>query len=119
MTEHEQDNELHLEQVTGFMEYIQSLVENNENAEPFIYVHDHEYMTATSKDDIPELLTLDEIEIVVDSDELRDILDTYQKGVKKGTTAHVLTAVTRLLNKLTKHEDDLAVTPKKSGDTVE
>lgn len=115
----EQDNELYLEQVTGFMEYIQSLIENNENAEPFIYFHDNEYTTAPSKDDIPELVTLDEIEIVVDSDELKEILDTYQKGVKEGKTAHILTAVTRLLNKLTKHEGHLAVTPKESGDTVE
>lgn len=119
MTEQEQDNELYLEQVTGFMEYIQSLIENNENAEPFIYFHDHEYMTAPSKDDIPELLTLDEIEIVVDSDELKEILEVYQKGVREGATTHILTAVTRLLNKLTKHEYDLAVTSKESGDTVE
>lgn len=112
----EQDNELYLEQVTGFMEYIQSLIEDNENAEPFIYFFNHEYTTAPSKDEIPDLVTLDEIEIVVDSDELKEILEVYQKGVREGVTADILTAVTKLLNKLTKHEEGLV---KKAGDTVE
>ena len=96
------DNEsISMDDMLGFLESINYIVENDKLSTPCVHVVDNSYRVSEVETDIEPK------NIVVSFSELTEILDQAKLGANIQDTETILKAIGKLLKKLTEHESKI------------